>query len=277
MTGLHSRRLGRPGGQPALLAHCFLGHGGSWKALVEALPGKLDALAPDLPGHGRSPMPEGPGDFHALTAEALGALVERPSLLIGHSFGAASLLRFALANPARVKGLVLIEPVLVAAAEGAPEHADYCRAEAPMQAAIEAGDLAGAARIFLAMNPGSPEYDALPEPARRAMAAQMRLVAAARDGVFGDSGGLLRPGLMEGFAPPVLLVTGARTVPVFHAVVRGLTRRLPNAESAVIPGAGHMLPVTDPQATAGAIHGWMRRHGLAGDALASETENPRAG
>ncbi|MCB1391466.1 MAG: alpha/beta hydrolase [Rhodobacteraceae bacterium] len=273
---LHSRRLGTPEGHPSLLAHCFLGHGGSWKAMVEALEQPIDALAPDLPGHGRSPAPAEPGDFHDLTARALGDMVERPSLLIGHSFGAASLLRHALLSPRDATGLVLIEPVFFAVARGMPEYAPYDAEEGPLQDAVAAGDLAEAARRFLALNPGSPDFDRLPEPVQSAMAAQMRLVAATRPGLFGDSGGLLAPGVMESFPAPVLVILGSGTTPIFRAVLRGLTRRLPDVTEIEIDGAGHMAPVTHPQQTAAAIDGWMRDKGLTVLAEA-ETRNPRVG
>ncbi len=274
MTQLHGRRLGKPWGQPALLAHCFLSHGGIWARLIAALPAPLDALAPDLPGHGKSPMPADPGDFHALVAEAIGGLVTQPSLLIGHSFGAASLLRHALHHPAQATGLVLIEPGLFAIARDEPEHAPYLAQEAPMHAAVQGGDLAQAARHFLALNPGSPDYDALAEPVQMAMAAQMLLVVACVAGLHEDSGGLLAPGLMEGFDVPVLLMVGSETTPIFHAMVRALARRLPRAEIAVIAGAGHMVPASHPREAAAAIQGWMQRTGQGHQAA---TENPRVG
>jgi Predicted hydrolases or acyltransferases (alpha/beta hydrolase superfamily) len=260
---------------PAVLAHCFLGHGGSWRALLAALPQPLDAVAPDLPGHGQSPMPADPGDFHALAAEALGAQVTRPSLLIGHSFGAASLLRHALLNPTTVTGLVLIEPVFFAVARDAPEYAPYRAEEGPLHDAVMAGDMAGAARYFLALNPGSPDFDRLPQGAQQAMAMQMRLVSATRAGLFDDSGGLLAPGVMEGFERPVLVILGSETTPIFHATLRGLQQRLPDVTAAEIVGAGHMVPLTHSQQTAAAIHDWMQRKGL-GAPLLETTENPRA-
>jgi len=258
---LHSRRLGRRGGRPALLAHCFLSHGGGWARLVSALPAPPDALAPDLPGHGRSPVPQDPGDFHALVAGALGGLVAQPSLLIGHSFGAAALLRLALHRPDCASGLVLIEPGFFAAAAGMAEHAPYLAQEAPMHAAMRAGDPQQAARHFLGLNPGSPAYETLRPPIRAAMAARMPLIVASHAGLHQDSGGLLAPGLMEAFDVPVLLIVGSETTPIFHAMSRVLAARLKRAERAVIGGATHMAPVSHPAETAAVIHDWMQRTG----------------
>lgn len=259
---------------PALLAHCFLGHSGTWARLVEALETPLDALAFDMPGHGRSPMPDSPGDFHALVAGVVAGLVQRPSLMIGHSFGAASILRHALHHPQDATGLVLIEPVFFAAAVGRPEYGPYRRQEQALRAAAVAGDLADAARQFLALNPGSPEYDTLPQPVQAAMAAQMRLVLATEAGLFNDSGGLLAPGVPERFTAPVLLVIGSETTPIFRATVGGLADRLPRAEVVVIEGAGHMVPISHAAQTAAAVQGWLQR---SGQVPVLQMEKPRVG
>jgi pimeloyl-ACP methyl ester carboxylesterase len=256
---IYTRRLGAEGGLPAVFAHCFLGHSGTWAKLAEGLPGPLDGLAFDMPGHGRSPMPGEPGDFHALVSGIVTDLVRQPSLLVGHSFGAASMLRHALHHPDTVKGLVLIEPVYFLAARDEPEFVPYQASEQALRDAVRDGDLAQAAQHFLALNPGSPRLEDLPEPVQAMMAAQMRLVVATTAGLFEDSGGLMAPGLMAGFDKPVLLLRGSDTAPIFHATVRALARLLPRAEVAVIEGAGHMVPISHAQATAAAIGDWMAR------------------
>lgn len=270
---LHTRTYGHPGGLPALLAHCFLGHSGGWKGFVQAMPESLDALAIDMPGHGRSPIPADPGDFHALVSNQITGLVTRPTLLIGHSFGAACALRHALRHPETVLGLVLIEPVYFAVARSEPEFGPYERSEHAMRAGVQAGDLDGAARAFLSLGDDSPDFDTLPGPVRAQMAAQMPLVAATRAGLFDDSGGLLEPGLIEGFDKPVLLMRGGQTTPIFFATVRALAARLPCAEVSVIEEAGHMVPISHPEATAAAVAGWMERNGLA----QPEIQKPRVG
>lgn len=258
MDGIHSRRLGQPDGQAAVLAHCFLGYSGSWARMIDRLAEPLDALALDMPGHGRSAMPVDPGDFHALVAAAITAHVTRPSLLIGHSFGAASMLRHALHHPDTAQGMVLIEPVFFAAAEDTDLDA-YVRGRQPLQDAFDAGDWPAAVRLFLSQNVGSPDYDTLADHAQALMEAQMKLVAAGEAGLIQDSGGLLAPGMMERFEAPVLLIVGSETTQIFHATVQGLQRRLPRAEIAVVDGAGHMVPISHAAQTAAVIDEWRAR------------------
>jgi lipase len=185
------------------------------------------------------------------------------SLLIGHSFGAASILRHALRHPDTVRGLVLIEPVYFAVARDEPEYQPYEASEHALRAAVLSGDLEQAARCFLSLNADSPAFDSLPKPARAQMASQMSLVTAARAGLFDDSGNLMTPGLIEGFDKPVLLMRGGRTNPIFFATVRALAQRLPRANVAVVEDAGHMVPISHPTQTAVAVAAWMARNGLA--------------
>lgn len=265
---LATTRLGAPGGRPALLAHCFLGHAGSWKGLVARLAETPDALAFDLPGHGRSPFPEQVGDFHAEVSALVPDLIARiapeprPVLGMGHSFGGAVLLRHALARPETVAGLVLVEPVFFAAARGTPEWDRWMADEAPVHAALAAGDPDAALRAFLEQNGDGTPWAAIPERARAALARLIPLVSATGPGLIDDSGGLLAPGRMAGFEAPVLLLAGAASPPIFRAICRGLAARLPRAEMAVVAGAGHMLPITHAAEVAAIIDGWRLRHGL---------------
>lgn len=260
-------RLGAPGGRPALMAHCFLGHAGAWKGLAAALADPPDALAFDLPGHGRSPMPAAPGDLLAEVAGQVPGLIGgfapgRPVLGFGHSFGGAVLLHHALAAPETVAGLVLVEPVVFAAARDRPEWDGWLADEAPVHAALAAGDPARAARIFVARNGDGTAWAAIPEAERARLVRLIPLLSATAPGVVADSGGMLAPGRPEGFERPVLLVTGTASPPIFRAVCAALAERLPRAEVAQVAGAGHMLPVTHARAVAALVDDWRARHGL---------------
>ncbi|KPQ08108.1 MAG: putative hydrolases or acyltransferases (alpha/beta hydrolase superfamily) [Rhodobacteraceae bacterium HLUCCA12] len=254
--------MGDPGGVPSVLAHCFLGHSGGWKRLLAAMRTPLDARAFDLPGHGRSDPWSGQGDLHAQATAALAAQIDGSALLIGHSFGGTLALRQALEQPETVLGMVLIEPVLFAAAAGTPEFAAHAAHEKPLRDAFARGDLDEAARVFFALNGDEAGWTAMPEAARKVMVAQMPMLDATNDTLMNDAAGLLVPGRPEAFAKPVLVLAGATSPPVFPAAARAIAARLGNAEFASIPDAGHMAPLTHPAATAALIDGWLRRTGL---------------
>lgn len=258
-------RLGAPGGRGALMAHCFLGHAGAWKGLVSRLANPVDALAFDLPGHGRSPMPDQVGDLHAeVAAEVPGLLAGLGAgpLGFGHSFGGAVLLRHAVADPGAFAGLVLVEPVFFAAARGMPEYPVWQASEAPVHAALAEGRAEDAVRAFLAENGDGTDWGAIPEGERARLIRLIPLVSATMPGLIGDSGGLMDPGRMEGFAAPVLLLAGDRSPPIFRAICRGLAARLPRAEVRLVEGAGHMLPITHAAEVARIVDGWRTANGL---------------
>lgn len=275
---VHTRRMGTPGGLPTLLAHCFLGHGGTWAPLVAALKTPIDALAFDMPGHGRSPMPDPPGDLHKTVSGLIGELAPQPSLVIGHSFGGASALRHAVERPEQVRGLVLIEPVFFAAARHTAEWQDYARQHGAINEALAAGQNEPAARMFYAFNDSSRDWDALPQPARDQMAAQIALLPATEPGVVHDTGGLLAPGRLEALDCPVLLLAGKRSPPMFRAVVAALAAILPRARVELVQGAGHMLPMTHAGEAAARIDGWLLEQGLApGNDSETAKQKPRVG
>ena len=55
---------------------------------------------------------------------------------------------------------------------------------------------------------------------------------------------------LESLGVPVLLVDGDQSPPIIDAIQTELARRLPMVSRAVVPGAGHMLPLSHPQALA---------------------------
>ena len=222
--------------------------------MAARLGGVLDMAAMDLPGHGRSPDWDRGLSLHDQATEMAGAVLAEGAWIVGHSFGATVALRLALEG-APVAGLVLIEPVLFAAAReaGAPAHAQNAAAFAPVLAAFEAGEPETAARLFVEQWGDGRPWDRLPEAARAYQAGRIGLVFAQGPAIDDDAAGLLAPGRLEGLRVPVLLLEGDRSPPVVAAVQARLAERMPQARRVVLEGAGHMAPLTHPGAVAGAI------------------------
>lgn len=89
----------------------------SWRALLPLLVENFTVIAPDLPGHGfTSGRPTGglsmPSMAHAV-ADLLGVLEITPSLIIGHSAGAAIAVRMALDGLASPAGIIGLNPALM--------------------------------------------------------------------------------------------------------------------------------------------------------------------
>lgn len=248
-------RVAGQGPRRALALHCSLAHGGAWGAVAERLGDALTLTLPDLPSHGRSAdwLP-GCESLHDLSTRIARALAEPgPVDLIGHSFGATVALRLALETPALVRTLALVEPVLFAAARGTPTFDAFFADDADFAARLAAGDPAGAAAAFHRLWGNATPFAALPEAQRAYIAARIHLIPTANATLVDDAAGLLAPGRLEALRIPVALVEGAASPPVIAAIGDTLAARLPDCRRTVIPGAGHMAPITHPDAVANAL------------------------
>lgn len=254
-----------PGRRPVLLIHCALAHSGAWTPLARALTAAgSDAQLTgfDLPGHGGSDPWPGQPDLADLATAMARALAERlaaagPVDVIGHSLGGVVALRLALEASGLVRRLALIEPVLFAALS-TQETARLRATQAPMAAALAAGDRASAARHFLAEWGDGQSWESLPARDRTATAARIHLITASAPALWDDAAGLLAPGRLEASSTPTLLLHGDRSPPETATICRRLADRLPQAGVRRIDEAGHMLPVTHAPATADALVDFWR-------------------
>ncbi|MEQ6248845.1 alpha/beta fold hydrolase [Sulfitobacter sp. HNIBRBA3233] len=245
----------------ALAIHCTLGHSGAWRGMAAALKDDLSLLAFDLPSHGKSGTWDRTGNVHDVATDMARGLIEGPMDLIGHSFGATVALRIAIETPQLVRSLTLIEPVYFAAAIADDPQLmdDYRRDNAALDAAFASGDEREAARVFNRdWGDGTP-WDTLPERMREHMTRLVHFVPASSAFLHYDSAGLLEPGRFAQAAMPTLLIEGDQSPPMSEKVATSLEKRLPNVERVVIEGAGHMVPVTHPDACAAPVRALIAR------------------
>lgn len=242
------------GPRDAFMLHCSLAHSGAWRGVAELLGDRLTMTAMDLPGHGKAAPWDGVAEIQGLAVEmALSVLPAGPVDLIGHSFGATVALRLAVEHPERVRSLSLIEPVFFGVAL-ADDPSCAARQEADWAEFAEywrAGDREGAARAFTQVWGGGSSWEALPEKVTAQMAAQIHLIPAADSALFDDVGGILEK--IDRVKVPVGLIEGGNSPWVIAEIAKGLVARLADARRVVVPGAGHMVPMSDPRAVAAAI------------------------
>jgi pimeloyl-ACP methyl ester carboxylesterase len=229
--------------------------------MAAALKDDLSILAFDLPSHGKSGVWDRTGNVHDVATDmARGLIIERMDL-IGHSFGATVALRIAVESPELVRSLTLIEPVYFAAAmEDDPGMlAEYKRDSAALDAAFASGDEREAARVFNRdWGDGTP-WHTLPERMREHMTRLVHYVPASAAFLHHDSAGLLNEGRMAGASMPAVLIEGDQSPPMSAKVAVSLEKRLPDVTRVVVEGAGHMLPVTHPDAVAVPVRALLAR------------------
>lgn len=254
------------GPRAALMIHCSLGHAGGWARMVAALDDMVSAIAFDLPGHGRSADWDERDDIQTVsTAMAVDLLEDvaagEPVDVIGHSFGGTVALRLAVERPDLVRSLVLIEPVFFAVVLA--DRPDLpARDSAHMtryRDALLAGDRAAAAEAFTSVWGDGRGWERLPEAQKEALATRIHLIEAGAAAIYDDASGILSSGALGRIAVPTLLIKGASSPETISVINDGLARRIPGAEQLAVEGAGHMAPITHPDAVAAAVRAFLGR------------------
>ena len=196
----------------------------------------------------QEPLP--PGYSIRTESAALGLALDRlgvlgPVDLVGLSFGALVALDFALEHPDRIRSLVLTEPPAFCAVPP-----DELRADAQMRAMIELTRTLGPAdeptddqlvQFLARLGRGTDAPPAPGQPGRAdwdARRAALRVLAAVANHTD-------NPQRLRVFRRPVLIVTGANTVPFHRRINDRLAASLPAANRLELPG-GHRASVTAP-------------------------------
>lgn len=102
------------GERPVLLIHGNFAGKSWWRELISDPPENSRLIAPDLPGFGESRVGRSFAPSMGRYAASLEALVDAldvDPILVGHSFGAAVAVEFALAEPERFPAMLLLSPV----------------------------------------------------------------------------------------------------------------------------------------------------------------------
>ncbi len=101
---------GSQSGMPVIALHGVTDSWRSFEPVLPYLPADLHVMALTQRGHGDSDKPAGgydPADFAADVAGFMDEMKIERAVLVGHSMGTVNAMRFAIAHPSRVAGLVL--------------------------------------------------------------------------------------------------------------------------------------------------------------------------
>jgi pimeloyl-ACP methyl ester carboxylesterase len=248
-------------GPAVVCIHASAGSSAQWRPLIDRLAGRFRTLAVDLYGSGKSPRwPDDRAlslaDEVALLEPVLAAAGDRFHL-VGHSYGGAVALKAALADPGRLRSLVLYEPVLfsvlLAEDPAQPAAQEIVAVRDDTVAAIEAGSPRAAGARFLDYWMGAGTWAGMAEPRRNAVAMAMGSLSAEWHAAF------MEPTPLSAFASldvPTLCLTGSDSPGASSGVARLLTKVLPRVTEVEIAGVGHMGPVTHPER----INALIERH-----------------
>jgi 3-oxoadipate enol-lactonase len=181
-----------------------------------------------------------PGEVlkHQLPAPLDETVGDTPAALVGNSYGGFVALELAARRPDLVEKLVLLDAPLMDH-EFSEEFEAYAEEE---QRLVEAGDRDAAVELNLAFwCPG--------------IADRVRPMAAGA--IEYENEELPNPDLAAVRAP-TLVAVGEKDKPDFVAIAERLARELPDARLDVIPGAGHLPPLEQPERTQALVREFLR-------------------
>jgi magnesium chelatase accessory protein len=254
----------RPKAPVALLLHGTGAGSFSWRHLAPRLADGYDVIAPDLPGHAFTATPQVQAldlpSVAAAVAQLLHTLRVVPSLVIGHSAGAAVALRMALDAGASAP-IVSINGAIL------PLQGPIGRMFLPIARVLAANPL---------VVPAFAAWAALPPVAKRLLDSTGSRIDAQGERCYAQlvadrahAAGALRLMAAWDLAPlerelpalasPLLLVAAAgdRTLPPSHA--QRVNALLPQAARVELPGLGHLAHEEDADAVWRVATQWLRR------------------
>jgi pimeloyl-ACP methyl ester carboxylesterase len=208
-------------------------------------------LAPDLPGHGRSEGPALPS-IAAMAAWLIGLLDAAgiaEAALVGHSMGSLIALEAAAEAPKRIRRLALL-----GVAARMPVHPDL------LKAAQDDRPLAADLIVSWGHGPAG-HFGGNQAPGLWQMGGGQRLLGRAEEGVLArdlaacdayDAGASAAR-----VACACLLLLGALDRMTPPGKAKALAAAMPNTETVIIPGAGHMMMSESPDAVIDALLGFV--------------------
>lgn len=250
---------------PTVIAlHCSGGTGQQWRHLAQALGDGYSLHAPDLIGTEVTGNWPGDGPF-TLGADAAPVceLIDRtdaPVHLVGHSFGGGVALRVAAMRPHRLASLTLYEPtpfhVLRSAGDaGRVALGEIRRVAGQMERAVLLGDYAASALQFIDYWSQAGSFAALKPAVRRALVGYAAKACLDFRALLGER---LPLAAYRRITTRILILQGAETKQPPAVIARKLARVMPGAQHQVLPGMGHMGPVTHAAAVAAAMAAHIR-------------------
>jgi pimeloyl-ACP methyl ester carboxylesterase len=241
---LHHVALGQ--GEMIVLLHGSASTGALWRQTMQTLQPLYRLIAPDLTGYGRSPRPDVPYTIDSevrAVASLLPCCAEKYHL-VGHSYGGVVALALALAHPARLRTLILIEPVYFAALRYVGQEAAYRRfveVRDAFVATLARGEIESAMRDFVAFWAGEGTWEKAPAETRATMLqATARIALDWRASFRAD----MPLGPLAALGPRTLLVCGERSPEPMLKLVDALHTIMPGSVLICVAGAGHSLPLT---------------------------------
>ncbi|WP_424969719.1 alpha/beta fold hydrolase [Dinoroseobacter sp. S76] len=219
---------------PVFAIHGTASSGRQWQSLAAHLGASRTLIAPDLPGYGATPS-----QLDRLSyLEAMLWQSPGPMDLVAHSFGGAVALMLANRNPDRVRSLTLFDPVMpVLPGRGAASVAPDLRV-LWTQVRGQPAPVMMARFLDFWCAPGT--WIGLPRHRQDALLTQSAALTRDFEEICAGYWTVAHPA----YFGPVTVLRGGRSPQVTVDVSAKILADYPQARCTVLPGLGHMAPLT---------------------------------
>jgi pimeloyl-ACP methyl ester carboxylesterase len=217
-----------------------------WRGQIAPLSKKYKLVLWDMRGHGRSDYPEDLSEYsEAKTVADMAALLDavgaRQAIVGGLSLGGYMSLAFHATHPERVEALLIIDT-------GPGYRKDEAR-DGWNRNAIKTAERYEAEGLSL-LNSGSAERRTAQHRDATGLARAARGMLAQKNARVIES--------LPGIKVPSIVVVGEKDTP-FLAASDYMAAKIPNAEKAVIPDAGHAANIDNPAAFNAALEAFLAK------------------
>ncbi|MBZ2169936.1 MULTISPECIES: alpha/beta fold hydrolase [Marinobacter] len=252
-------------GEPVVMLHCSGGDHRQWKGMEHYLT-QHRFITPDFAGYGRSvPFTPWRGDDNPdlrMVTQILEGL-DQPCHLVGHSYGGGKALQAAIRVPWQVKTLTLIDPAAIRVLNKPDGHSasfrEFCSIGDAITQYMRSGACSSAAKQFFGF------WQGLDDQFESAVPVQPEQIACMKK-IFHEFSELMLPDYsardMASLTMPVHLIKGERTKPIVHDVIDDLVSRVAVTRQTIVPGAGHLLPLTHRAPTFQAVSDFISTHSV---------------
>lgn len=255
-------------GTPVVFVHGAISDWRTWEAQRAAFSAKYRYIAYSQRYFGTDPWPDDGRNFSIATHAAdLAAFIKLlnagPVHLVGWSYSGEVVALVALEHPELVRSVAIHEggfrSLTASSPEGRQALADYGKAFGPAIAAVKAGDLPSAAKLFLEvvfeLPPGG--FDSDPGVPRKVILDNARTIPL---GLAAPPAPDVDCAKMSTVKAPLLMTRGERSMPVFAIRSEATARCWTNGRLVVIPNANHDAPVRNPAAFNAAVLAFLAQH-----------------
>ena len=242
-----------------VLLHAAGSTGGQWRGVAPRFIDRFRVLTPDLLGHGGTDAwPDPEAMRHDDQAALLRAILDdvgatAPIWLVGHSYGGATAIRFALNEPDAVRSLVLIEPMVACVLEELGETetlAPLWDMSKGFLKNLAEGGPETAWRIFLDFRNGPGSWAAYPEKTRARFIARTQGQVA---NLHSNDNNRTTIAELRGLAIPSVAMRSEHATVFDGRMVEIVADAMPDCATILLKDAEHMAPLNKPDLVADEI------------------------